>query len=62
MVVNAGPEERVTIRGKDDVVLARQVAREVTRSLGFGALYQSNSRPTRRNREPLMKSARRPLL
>ena len=41
MVVDAGPEERVEIRGEDDIVFARQRAREVARSLGFGAVDQS---------------------
>ncbi len=41
MVVDAGPEERVAIHGEDDIVFARQRAREVARSLGFGAVDQS---------------------
>ena len=41
MVTVAGSEERVAIRGEDDIVFARQRARELARSLGFGAVDQS---------------------
>jgi serine/threonine-protein kinase RsbT len=41
MAVGVGPEERVAIRGEDDIVFARQRAREVARNLGFGAVDQS---------------------
>jgi serine/threonine-protein kinase RsbT len=41
MAVDVGPEERVAIRGEDDIVFARQRAREVARNLGFGAVDQS---------------------
>ena len=34
-------EERVPIRGEDDIVASRQRAREVARGLGFGAVDQS---------------------
>jgi serine/threonine-protein kinase RsbT len=34
-------EERVAIRGEDDIVAARQLAREAARVLGFGVVDQS---------------------
>jgi serine/threonine-protein kinase RsbT len=34
-------EHRITIRGEEDIVSARQLAREVARSLGFGMVDQS---------------------
>jgi serine/threonine-protein kinase RsbT len=34
-------EERVLIRGEDDIVASRQRAREVARGLGFGVVDQS---------------------
>ena len=34
-------EERLPIRGEDDIVFARQRAREVARNLGFGMVDQS---------------------
>ena len=41
MVVDGLSEEHLAIHGEDDIVLARQRAREVARSLGFGAVDQS---------------------
>ena len=41
MVTADSAEARVVIRGEDDIVLARQRAREVARELGFGAVDQS---------------------
>ena len=40
MVADAA-EEHVTIDGEDGIVAARQLAREVSRSLGFGVVDQS---------------------
>jgi serine/threonine-protein kinase RsbT len=41
MVAPEPIEDRVVIRGEEDIVLARQRAREVARLLGFGAVDQS---------------------
>ena len=41
MVAPERIEDRVVIHGEEDIVLARQHAREVARSLGFGAVDQS---------------------
>ena len=41
MVTGEPSEEYVAIHGENDIVFARQRAREVARSLGFGAVDQS---------------------
>jgi serine/threonine-protein kinase RsbT len=41
MAVARDGVERIAIRGEDDIVLARQRAREVARRLGFGMVDQS---------------------